>query len=406
MAISKGDREDAHHCSRTIQAQAGGITVIVEPPFDPDAIRSFVDDAHRRNAALPVMHPDRNGAFPGSWLQGIMRGGEVYPVVPDTNVLLRDIARTCRKGRTVLITAANAGAIRLFSPQHVHEEVIAHSSEWADRSGVSAGQFLDVYDREYLPLMRTIDRFDVSVELLTPEERGRVALLNGSNDVPAVVLSLVLGAFFLTEDQAARRIVYDVAAEPEDLRTWRRVLMQAGDANALESALIALLVVPGGVVAGAAQLVRSLLKMSPAASIPIVATTALLAALVPRDTYAAVGGILGRAASFTLDVSRLYYDALHAFDRAMPASPSWGELATTLERRMVLGRASLHKLARCSRSLMTAREISEALRALPVGHGAQLVRDAMRRHGCFVEPYKGHWQVGHAVNLTPAAASG
>jgi hypothetical protein len=48
---------------------------------------------------------------------------------------------------------------------------------------------------------------------------------------------------------------------------------------------------------------------------------------------------------------------------------------------------------------MTASDLSQKLWDVQVGHDAQLVRETLHGFGCFVEPYRGHWQVGHAVHL-------
>jgi hypothetical protein len=50
--------------------------------------------------------------------------------------------------------------------------------------------------------------------------------------------------------------------------------------------------------------------------------------------------------------------------------------------------------------MTTAAELSKELVDVPVGHGAQLVREVLRSFDCFVEPYRGHWQVAHTVGLT------
>jgi len=90
-----------------------------------ELVRGAVVDMHKHSAVAPIRFPGVQGAFPGDILL------RPPPVVVDANVLRNDIRRACRTGqRTVLVTAANAGLIRLFCARHVHDEVIEHSGEW------------------------------------------------------------------------------------------------------------------------------------------------------------------------------------------------------------------------------------------------------------------------------------
>jgi hypothetical protein len=216
----------------------------------------------------------------------------------------------------------------------------------------------------------------------------------------SILLSLALGAFYLTEDRTARRAVYDVDVEADELRTWRRVLMEAGDADELEKTLIAALTAPGLAIAGVAYLYRSLSQTSPWVYLPIAGAAALLLSRTSSETYKKIGKGLRGAGSLFLEIYRPYSEALDRFRKMAPAIPTWEELAVTNDRRLVLARACLHKLARAPASMMTAKELPDALWNLPVGHDAQLVRETLRHFGCFVEPYKGRWQVGHAVYMT------
>jgi hypothetical protein len=51
---------------------------------------------------------------------------------------------------------------------------------------------------------------------------------------------------------------------------------------------------------------------------------------------------------------------------------------------------------------MSARALANALPSLGVGQGEQLVRQTLRAHACFAQPYEGQWQVGH-VARSPGA---
>ncbi len=137
-----------------------------------EAALAYVEETLERSRSAEIVRPDQNGAFPGSRLHGLLRG-ESLLVVPDTNVLLCDIGHFFRTGRrTVLASAANNGALRLFCAQHVHEEVYRHSEEWAPKYGATRSEYLALWAREYLPLMRTIDQGDLPPRTSRPVGAG------------------------------------------------------------------------------------------------------------------------------------------------------------------------------------------------------------------------------------------
>jgi hypothetical protein len=156
-----------------------GLTDRRQAVITPDRTRieaalAYVEESLERSRSAEIDRPDQNGAFPGSRLHGLLRG-ESLLVVPDTNVLLSDIGHFFRTGmRTVLASAANNGAIRLFCAQHVHEEVYRHSEERAPKYGATRSEYLALWAREYLPLMRTIDEGDLPAELLAPAASSRL----------------------------------------------------------------------------------------------------------------------------------------------------------------------------------------------------------------------------------------
>ena len=72
-------------------------------------VRGAVAEMHKYSTVAPIRFPDPGGAFTGDILL------RPPPVVVDANVLRNDILYACRTGRrTVLVTAANAGFLRLF----------------------------------------------------------------------------------------------------------------------------------------------------------------------------------------------------------------------------------------------------------------------------------------------------
>jgi hypothetical protein len=103
-------------------------------------VRGMVADMHKYSAVAPIRFPDPCGAFPGDILL------RPPPVVLDANVLRNDIRRACRTGQgTVLITAANAGLLRLFCAEHVYQEVIEHSGDWTAAGPVNREEFLRTF---------------------------------------------------------------------------------------------------------------------------------------------------------------------------------------------------------------------------------------------------------------------
>ncbi len=88
-------------------------------------LRAAVAGIHRDSAREPIRWPDASGAFPADFLL------RPPPVVVDANILRNDVLRSCRTGQwTVLVTAANAGLLRMFCAEHVYQEVIKHSGNW------------------------------------------------------------------------------------------------------------------------------------------------------------------------------------------------------------------------------------------------------------------------------------
>jgi predicted nucleic acid-binding protein len=207
----------------------------VEHGFDsPEAfaglLRGMVAGIHKVNAVAPIRFPGPEGAFPGDILL------RPPPVVVDANVLRNDILRACRTGqRTVLVTAANAGLLRLFCAEHVYREVIEHSGDWTVGGAVTRDAFLRRWLLEYLPLIRVVRIEEGQLSWLDPAELARIRHLaqpgQDADDVPSAVLALLLEAFFLSEDGDPLRAVYGVV--PPNHREWVSILKAGGDAGEL-----------------------------------------------------------------------------------------------------------------------------------------------------------------------------
>jgi hypothetical protein len=114
-------------------------------------LHGMVTDMHKYGAVAPIHFPGPQGAFPADILL------RPPPVVVDANILRNDIRRACRtRQRTVLVTAANAGLIRLSCAQHVYDEVIEHSGQWTATGPVTRNDFLRMWLLEDLPLIRVV----------------------------------------------------------------------------------------------------------------------------------------------------------------------------------------------------------------------------------------------------------
>ena len=132
----------------------------------------------------------------------------VPPVVPDTNVLRRDLGRSCKGGRTVLVNAANSGAVRLLCPAHVVVEMFEHAELFSSQMRLPVATYLQVWRRDYLPLLRVVDGLPSG--MWTAGEEARISELErrDPDDVPAARLALAVGAYFVSTDGGPLEAVY------------------------------------------------------------------------------------------------------------------------------------------------------------------------------------------------------
>lgn len=371
------------------------------------AIQDMLAKAHRHNAKVPIEGPDERGAFPAShgraW--GLVTEG-VPPVVLDANPLRGDVFRACRSGRTVLTTAANAGALRLFAAPHVVEEVAEHAERWSWESGdISLAAFQARWEEEYLPLVRVVDDEQLSEDLLGHEERARLGQLAeiDSDDVPSVILALSLDAFFLSEDRRAVQAVYGEGIDLSARRNWLARLCSSGDAGELAKMVFAAAMVPTLAVGGTIEAGRLVARrLSPWALLPIGAGLIALAyRYISKERWAGLGGGAGKLALGLMYLQANYLREYEHFRAAAPPTPRWEELAREIDRRALLQRACMHTLARLPDGCSSASALADSLPALDVGQGEALVREVLRGSGCFHQPYAGRWQLGEpAVTRT------
>ena len=355
----------------------------------------MVADMHKANAVAPIRFPGSQGAFPGDILL------RPPPVVVDANVLRNDILRACRTGqRTVLVTAANAGLLRLFCAEHVYREVIEHSGDWTVGGAVTRDAFLRRWLLEYLPLIRVVPIEEGHLSWLDPAELARIHHLaqpsQDPDDVPSAVLALLLEAFFLSEDGDPLRAVYGVV--PPRHREWVSILKAGGDAGELGKTFtlaVNLTALAGHGLASAAR------RVAAAASPWLLVAAGLGAAWWyikrPACTRQRVASIAESVLNCALGAAIAYQEVQDQFTSAAPKNTSWASLAAALPPSAVLGRACLHTLARCPRGDRSAAELAAELPYLGVAQAEAKVRQVLRGSGPFTEVWRGRWQAGHVA---------
>jgi predicted nucleic acid-binding protein len=374
-------------------------------PSLSQAVDEFLRHVHAENAVLPIRHPGPTGAFPDATFAGLIRE-ESLLVVPDTNILLQDIANACERGkRLTLVTAANAGAIRLVCAQHVINEVSEHGAAFAEQQALNPEAFVLLWQREYMPLLRMIPDSSISESVLMPRELARVHRLNKSKDVPSVVLAITLGAFYLTKDKAAWETVYDEKAHADEMLKWLEPVRGGNTADELGKFGFATLLVPALAFDSIGQLFGAIRRNAAWAFIPIAGALAYAAYRIPRTRYKAILSGLGYATEVFMEFRTRYETAMERFRKMAPPVPTWEELADRTPRQSVLLRACLTTLARSPYSHRSAVELAQKLPHLGVGQSAPFVREALRANSCFSQPYRGRWQVGCLPKRSTNASS-
>jgi predicted nucleic acid-binding protein len=360
------------------------------------ALQGYVAARHTASAAAPIRLPDPGGVFPADILL------RPPPVVVDANILRNDILRACRTGqRTVLVTAANAGLLRLFCAEHVYQEVAEHAGDWTAGGPVTRADFLRRWVLEYLPLIRIVGIGEGHLGWLNPAELARVQHLarpdQDPDDVPSAVLALLLQAFFLSGDREALRAVYGDADLAEHSQ-WVNILKAGGDTGELAKLFtltINLVAVAGqGLISGARRLADATSPWLLVAGGLVLAVWYARAPDQARQRVAAAGrAILMSAAG----AAAVYEEVRQRFKHAAPPAPDWPSLAASNPPGAVLGRACLHTLGRSPRSDRSAAELAEDLPWIGVAQGEEKVRQTLRNASCFTEVWQGRWQAGYAA---------
>ncbi len=362
--------------------------------------REYLAHVHAEARAAGINGPDENGAFPGTWLNLLF--DEPIVIVPDTNVLRQDIDSACRRnGRGVLIAAANSGIFRLICAEHVINEVERQLAEWAGYQTASVDNYLDRWNSEYLPLLHVVRGEGLPLSVLSSAERRRVDALNEpKEDIASVALALSLGAFYLTKDARAWEAVYARPANTDDLYRWLAALQEGGDAGQLGrlAHTSTSLTVLG--IAGIGHLAKQLWQKAPWIVAALGGVAALVALRTPRERYQRIANVLGQGFHvFSEEIYMPHYELSRRFQQRAPEIPPWDELEQSNRRDDVLARACMYHLARAKTTQMTAEKLARELRYdLTIGRDAQRVREILDKHPhCFYKPYRGEWQVGHAL---------
>jgi hypothetical protein len=211
------------------------------------------------------------------------------------------------------------------------------------------------------------------------------------------VLSLLLGAFFLSEDGKPLRAVYG-DADLAGHRDWVNVLKAGGDAGQLAKTITLaanLTVLAGHGLAGGARRIA-------AATSPWVVVAGGLAAgwylTRPASTRQQVKSAAGSVVTVVLGAALAYQQVQDRFTSAAPGTPGWASLAAELPPAAVLGRACLQTLALSPGCDRSAAELARELPWLGVAQGEAKVRQVLRGAGPFTEVWRGRWQAGHAAS--------
>ncbi len=361
-------------------------------------VQGMVRHLHLQNSSTATRLPDADGVFPATalWRASL--------VVVDANTLRNDIIYACRhEGKpTTLVNGANSGMLRLFCARHVLEEIKEHHREWCDKEDVATAAFVQHFNASYAPLLRVVRQ--VPEGLLSAEEQDRVEKLRGedADDIPSVTLALLLRAFYMSEDRKAIRAVYGREFSRDEVRAWREVLSAGGDAGAIGTLFHAGAMLTGGLGLGIWGIFDKLTgSLNPwlkfLIAVVLVGGGGYLYHRMPEERRVGFRNGVGQAFSVVGAFSAEYVQAIARVDRALPAVPSWQQLAGEQQRRTVLTRACVHALARAQGD-QSAEELATLLPALGVGQSAPLVREVLYKYPeCFEQVYRGRWQVGTAL---------
>lgn len=368
------------------------------------ARRATVRRQHEAAILRRVPLPSAEGAFPATRLPW------VFPLVMDCQALGRDLGRRARSGRTVLVSGACSGVLRLFAARHVADEVAEYMAEWAGLGRCSVEQVEALWVREYLPLLRVVD---VPLGPLYADERARVDVLDtighpygDPDDVPTAVLALLLDAPVLSTDANLLRAVYGYDFDCVAHAEWLAALRAGGDLGPLGQFLNSAYLLTGGLAMGTLGLVAHAVEVFgwPLTLLAVGAGALGIHLLASQETKAKVlrtmktGAVEGwellQALAVTSGQALAEIESLAPGSRPIRSGPYDG--------CALLHRACLHTVARARSGHVSASELSEILGHLSVPHGEKKVRHVLRAERAFELVGRGRFQLGRAL-VRPAA---
>jgi predicted nucleic acid-binding protein len=311
--------------------------------------------------------------------------------------LRHDIRHACWSGqRTVMVSAASQGLIRLFCSQHVIDEVLEHARDWSEGARVPVPH--DLFMRrlldEYLQVIRIVPLDGVPPTWLTHDEQARVDALTDRDDVPSVMLSLAVRGLYVSKDKRAVRAAYGDAADLAVQAEWLEVLKAGGDAGELARMLRSAsggLALAGYGAVGAARKVYE--ALGPWSVVVGVGGAYLLVKWLRQPSRRGLLSGFDMVMEALGEVVAVQDEQRKLFEAALPPVLPWSELAGLIPSDAVLGRACLNALARTDRGHLSAQELAQKISPSILGTEAK-VRAGLRSTSCFVEVFRGRWQVG------------
>lgn len=359
--------------------------------------------AHDRSAGEPIAWPDQRGAFPRSSLS------KVCPVVVDAMALRDQVLRITRTGqRTIMVNAANTGALRLYCAPHVVEEVDRQLSGWATIQNVDPRIARTVWCDDVCPLLRCVQ---VPEGLTSGDESERLAILadpdhryGDPDDLPTATLALLLSAPLLSRDKSPLRAVYGEKLDYQRHIDWQDQLRAAGDLAPLDALVSGWESLFMAVGVGAVSSTRRIMNRVTGPNLLFVGVLGALAfhAVVPthikRRLASTMGAILAAPMGEYLAATDLQRTADEDFRLLTPRTPDWDQAARDVGSARGLARACLLALASAPPSNLSARELTQQLNSVfGLTTSEAKVRATLRSTNCFTEPSRGRFQVGGQV---------
>ena len=363
-----------------------------------DVVQVLLNGIYTSAVSTAIRLPDERGAFPPA--QWPLHWFAVPPLVADANVLRNDILYACRHDqRTSLVTATNAGVLRLFCASHVPEEVEEHAAEWAADGGVDLCDFIRRWRTDYVPLLRCVS---VPYELLTDLEVGWMDALDrvDPDDVPSAALARLLGAFYLSEDRTALCAVYGPGVDTRRNRAWLLAIRSGSDSAQLTGVMSIAFIFPAILGQGIYEAGKKLYSIHPLALLAVLGVGGAGAYAFWKAQPERVQRIRSGALSFLDFLADVLAQLVNymseceaTFAVMFPTVPRWEELTATHDGEGVLARHCLHALAREPVGHLSAAEMHEKLPFSITGQEGA-VREVFREYDCFEQVGRGRWQVG------------